>query len=123
MKEQGKQLSLKQNLLIITERDSRTIKTSFEELYLNRLKLGESKLIKEQHANDYAFKPNISGASTELAEKYRNRVLKESERLISENKLDFEVPEDGKVDHVHLLMLDEKRKDAVMQQKREERER
>ena len=42
LKEQGKQLSFKQNLLIITERDSRTIKTNFEELYLNRLKLGES---------------------------------------------------------------------------------
>lgn len=29
LKEQGKQLSLKQNLLIITERDSKTIKTNF----------------------------------------------------------------------------------------------
>lgn len=42
LKEQGKQLSLKQNLLMITERDSKTIKSTFEELYLNRLKLGES---------------------------------------------------------------------------------
>lgn len=47
LKEQGKQLSLKQNLLMITERDSKTIKSTFEELYLNRLKLGESELIKD----------------------------------------------------------------------------
>jgi hypothetical protein len=47
LKEQGKQLSLKQNLLIITDRDSKTIKTTFDELYLNRLKLGESELIKD----------------------------------------------------------------------------
>jgi hypothetical protein len=42
LKEDGKQLSLKQNLLMITDRDSRTIKATFDELYLNRLKLGES---------------------------------------------------------------------------------
>lgn len=123
LKEQGKQLSLRQNLLIISERDSRTIKNNFEELYLNRLKLGESELVREERASEYAFKPVISRASAELAEKYRNRVLQESERLISENRLEFEVPEDGQIDHVRLLMLDEKRKDAVMQQKREERDR
>lgn len=33
------------------------------------------------------------------------------------------MPEDGQIDHVNLLMLDEKRKDAVLQMKREERER
>jgi hypothetical protein len=37
--------------------------------------------------------------------------------------MSFEVPEDGQIDHVNLLMLDEKRKDAVLQMKREERER
>lgn len=42
LKEEGRQLTLKQNLLIISERDSKTIKSNFEELYLNRLKLGES---------------------------------------------------------------------------------
>lgn len=35
------------------------------------------------------------------------------------NRLDFEVPEDGQIDHINLLMLDEKRKDAVIRLKRE----
>jgi len=36
----GKKLTFKQNVLMINERDSKTIKQSNEELYLNRLKLG-----------------------------------------------------------------------------------
>ncbi len=105
---------------MITERDSKTIKSTFDELYLNRLKLGESQLIKEEVIDEYTFKPFVSKASNELAEKYRNRILQETQKLISENKIEFDVPEDGQIDHISLLMLDEKRKDAVLQQKRDD---
>lgn len=79
----GKKLSFKQNILMLTERDSKTIKSTFDQLYLNRLKMGESELIREEKPAPYSFKPTISKTSAELAEKYRNRILCESEKLIA----------------------------------------
>lgn len=40
LKALGKQLSYKQNMLMLTERDSKTIKQSYEELHINRMKAG-----------------------------------------------------------------------------------
>jgi hypothetical protein len=42
LRQQGKQLSFRQNMLMLTERDSKTLRQCYEELYLNRMKLGES---------------------------------------------------------------------------------
>lgn len=39
---------------------------------------------------------------------------------MAENKINYFVPETGQIDHADLLMLDEKRKEALLQQKREE---
>lgn len=36
-----------QNILVLDEKDSKNIRNSFEPLYLNRLKSGESELAKE----------------------------------------------------------------------------
>lgn len=36
----GKHLSYKQNMLMLTERDSKTIRQSYEELHVNRMKAG-----------------------------------------------------------------------------------
>ena len=40
LKKQGKQLSFKQNMLMLSERDSKTLKQNYEELHLNRMKQG-----------------------------------------------------------------------------------
>jgi hypothetical protein len=42
---------------------------------------------------------------------------------MAEQKISYPVPESGEIDHVDLLMLDEMRKEALLQQKREELER
>lgn len=39
------------------------------------MKSGESELLKEDKGKSYSFKPIISKASEEYAEKYRNRML------------------------------------------------
>lgn len=57
-----------------------------------------------------------------MAEKYRQRVLQESEKLLNGNLIQYPVGEDGLVDHVDLLMLDEKRKALKLQLQREEKE-
>jgi len=46
---------------------------------MTRFQLGESALIKRHEDQIYSFKPSISKQSEALAEKYRERVLKESE--------------------------------------------
>ena len=45
-----------------------------------------------------------------MAENYRKKVLEESENLINNNLIKYDVGQDGFVDHVDLLFLDEKRK-------------
>ena len=45
-----------------------------------------------------------------MAEKYRQKILSESEKLLNEKLIEYDVAEDGVVDHVDLLLLDDKRK-------------
>ena len=108
--------------LVLTEKDSKAIKANFQELVLNRLKKGEFPT-HEAKQEEYTFKPFVSKHSTDMAEKYRKRVLEDSEKLLNNNLIKYDVAEDGFIDHVDLLLLDEKRKQLRLQQQREEKER
>ena len=57
-----------------------------------------------------------------MAEKYRQKILQESEKLLNEKLIEYEVAEDGVVDHVDLLLLDDKRKELKLKMMREEHE-
>ena len=118
LRKQGKKMSIRQNILIISEKDSKNIKQTFEQLSLNRLRLGESDVMKPEKVSSHPFKPTVSKSSAEYAEKYRQRMLAESEQLLAEEKMSFKVPKGGELEHFDMLMLDSKRKDTLIAQKR-----
>ena len=60
IKKQGKKLSFRQNLLMLNERDSRTLKQCYQELHVNRMKMGESEFLKENKHFEFSFKPCLS---------------------------------------------------------------
>ena len=57
--------------------------------------MGESEFLKENKQFEYSFKPCLSKNTAEFAEKYRNRILNETEKLMAENKISYAVPENG----------------------------
>ena len=75
--------------LVISEKDSKAIKANFENLYLNRLNRGEFSIPAE--SEQYSFKPFVSKQSIEMAEKYRQKILQESEKLLNEKLIEYEV--------------------------------
>lgn len=103
--------------LMVTESESKAIKSNFEALALNRLKKGE--FSHEPREENFSFKPFVSKSSSDMAEKYRKRMLQESEKLINDNLIHYDVGEDGVVDHIDLLLLDEKRKELRLQMQRQ----
>ena len=70
------------------------------------MKMGETEFLKEEKSAEYSFKPSISKNTAEFAERYRNRMLCETQKLLAEHKISYPVPETGEIDHVDLLMLD-----------------
>ena len=45
-------------------------------------------------------------------------MLAESGQLLAEDKIEFKVPKGGELEHFDMLMLDSKRKEALISQKR-----
>lgn len=57
-----------------------------------------------------------------MAEKYRNTMLEEANRLIQEcPTLEFKIPEDGVISHTELLVLHKMAKDLQKEKKKQEK--
>lgn len=67
----------------------------------------------------FSFQPNINKQSVEMAEKYRNTMLEQANRLIQQcPTLEFKIPEDGVISHTELLVLHKMAKDLQKEKKK-----
>ena len=95
------------------------MKKSLESLYINRLNIDHSR---EAPVEQHSFKPSISEASKELAERKRTKVLEETMELLKNNEIEYQIEESGEISHADYLILQKKTQEFRLQKLVEEKE-
>ncbi|EAS05400.2 hypothetical protein TTHERM_00697380 (macronuclear) [Tetrahymena thermophila SB210] len=105
------------NLWILGLDDKRVIHQAFEVLYRNRLAYEELK--NNKYDWEYSFQPQLTTNSIQLANRQREKVLTEAAHLLETQQIKMKIPEDGKICHQQLLVLQKMANDLNIKKKKE----